>query len=91
MIPKTLIPCYIFNTIQRHAICTEMGMRSRLPETSRKNQSSSTETETPNERQLLIEALRRNDWNLVRTAESLHVAEAELSRMLRRYGLHDGL
>ena len=48
-------------------------------------------TETPNERQLLIEALRRNGWNMVRTAESLHIAGAELSRMLRRCGLHDGL
>ena len=66
-------------------------MRNKLHESSRKNQYSSTTAEAPNERQLLIEALRRNDWNLVRTAESLHITEEELSRMLRCCGLHDGL
>jgi transcriptional regulator with GAF, ATPase, and Fis domain len=43
------------------------------------------------ERRLVMEVLQRNGWNIGQAAREMGIAQAELMRLLRRYGLRDAL
>ncbi|MDH5187191.1 MAG: helix-turn-helix domain-containing protein [bacterium] len=43
------------------------------------------------ERLLVLDALRKNKWNIAKAAKSIKMSQAQFSRILRRFGFRDVL